>query len=299
MKIIKKLCIFECLGCIVFFSEVPEDAKGGLIAVGIFCALVAFLLLKKPKNAINQAEEQTNTDTITENTNVSNTSRQRRNQYTNNKVPKIILGTFCIFIVAVICAGIAVPKDTTSTSISLFSRELELNQEQKTAMIDIFTQCGIGEITNVNPIQHGETQSSYWLTDNETEFYGKGGNNAIVVWVDNETKAINEIYFHDQDIYVNGEVIAPITQYYVKEEDRNNYRVIAELTITPLLNFPKTAKYPASRGWQFDIEDDIVTANSSVEAENALGVKIETPFQIKFSGENVIYLNLGGTEYIK
>ena len=91
---------------------------------------------------------------------------------------------------------------------SMLAKELELTSDQESAMLEIFQSCGIGEITSANLFQSGEDRTSYHLFDEETAHY-KGAENAIVVWVDNTSKEIQEIYFRDHDIYLNGEVVSP------------------------------------------------------------------------------------------
>lgn len=80
---------------------------------------------------------------------------------------KFLLITLTIILTFILTACGSETKDTTPNTISMFARELQLNQEQKATMQDIFTQCGIGEITSVKSIQNAETQSSYWLTDSD------------------------------------------------------------------------------------------------------------------------------------
>ena len=181
---------------------------------------------------------------------------------------------------------------------SMLAKELELTSDQESAMLEIFQSCGIGEITSANLFQSGEDRTSYHLFDEETAHY-KGAENAIVVWVDNTSKEIQEIYFRDHDIYLNGEVVSPVTAYYVNSADRDNYRVSAQLAVKECLNYPDTAKFPAISGWKFGIEDGIIIVQSSVTAQNALGAEGKNDFQVKFQNGTIVSLILDGTEYIQ
>lgn len=180
---------------------------------------------------------------------------------------------------------------------SILAKELDLSAEQESTMKEIFAQCGIGEITSASKFQSGDGQTSYYLDDEETAPY-KGANNTIIVWVDDETKTIESIYFHDQDIYVEGKVLGQVTDYYVNSEDRDNYRVSSQMAIKGVLNYPDTAKFPAISGWAFGVEDGIVVVQSSVTAQNAFGVESTVDFQVKFSSGNIVSVILDGTEYI-
>lgn len=181
---------------------------------------------------------------------------------------------------------------------STLAKELELSSDQESAMLEILQSCGIGEITSASLFQSGEDRTSYHLFDEETAHY-KGAENAIVVWVDNTSKEIQEIYFRDHDIYLNGEVVSSVTAYYVNSEDRDNYRVSAQLAVKECLNYPDTAKFPAISGWKFGIEDGIVIVQSSVTAQNALGAEGKNDFQVKFQNGTIVSLILDGAEYVQ
>lgn len=191
--------------------------------------------------------------------------------------------------------GSQVKNNTTAESI--LGKELNLTSEQETTMVQIFEQCGIGEIVSVSQVQAREDQTSYWVDDEETRNYSSS-DYRITVYVNNSTKAVNSIYFHNQDIFIDGQVVAPITDYYVKYEDCQKYRTTSQMLINELLNYPDTAKYPAKSGWGFGIENGIVIVQSSVAAKNAFGMESTEKFQIQFEHGNPISIILDGQEYL-
>lgn len=180
---------------------------------------------------------------------------------------------------------------------SILAQTLDLDSDQENDMLKIFESCGIGEIISASVFQSGEEQTSYYLEDKETNVY-KGAEYAIIIWVDNSSKTIESIHFHSQDIYLNGEVVAPITDYYVNSADRDKYRVSCQLAIKELLNYPDTAKFPAISGWAFGIEDDTIIVQSTVTAKNAFNMESKSTFQVKFVSGNITSLILDGQEYI-
>ena len=181
---------------------------------------------------------------------------------------------------------------------SLLAKTMELDSSQEASMLKIFNDCGIGEITSASVFQAGEDQTSYYLEDAEVAVY-RGAEYDIVVWVDNATKSIESIYFHSQDIYIDGEVLSPITAYYVNSADREKYRVSSQLAVQQLLNYPDSAEFPAIKGWAFGVEDGIVIVQSNVTAKNAFNMSSTYAFQVKFDSGNIVSLILDGTEYIK
>jgi len=69
MRFLKKIWGFLFLftgfaGVYITFTS-PKELMAGNITGVIFCELIAFLLLKKPKNKANQPDEQNNVATTT------------------------------------------------------------------------------------------------------------------------------------------------------------------------------------------------------------------------------------------
>lgn len=207
-----------------------------------------------------------------------------------------ILIVFFIFIILEMI--ILMVNPSSSTEQSILAKTMNLDTAQEAAMLKIFESCGIGEITSVTELQSGENETSYYLEDNEIKAY-RGLEYDVVIWMDNTSKTVNSIYFHNQDIYLDGKVIAPITDYYVNSSDRDKYRVTAQLAIEELLNYPDTAKFPANSGWAFGIEDGIIIVQSTVTAKNAFNMESTSAFQIKFDSGNITSLIMDGTEYIR
>lgn len=206
----------------------------------------------------------------------------------------IIVGLFAFLIIVGITAG----NSGNTGGKSVLARALDLSPEQESAMIEIFQNCGIGEIVSASHFQSGDAHTSYHLEDEETDAYA-GVDNTIVVWVTNETKSVEAIYFRDQEIYVDGEIIAPITNYYVNAADRDKYRTLTQELIKQVLNYPDTAKFRGITAWNFEIrEDGAVVAQSTVEAKNALGMESTMQFQIVFVDSTPISLIIDNQEYI-
>ena len=180
---------------------------------------------------------------------------------------------------------------------SILAETMELDASQEADILKIFEACGIGEIVSASVFQPGENHTSYHLEDKETAAY-KNLEYTIVVWIDNSSKVIESIYFHSQDIYLNGEILSPITAYYVNSADRDEYRVASQLAVKQLLNYPDTAKFPAISGWAFGIENDTIIVQSSVTAKNAFNMESTSTFQVKFVSGDITSLILDGTEYI-
>ena len=214
-------------------------------------------------------------------------------------IPLLIVLIFLIVLIAGIAVGVS--SSTPATPKSVLAAGMELDDTQEAVITDIFDACGIYEIKECTEFQAGEAHTSYYVEDDETEHY-TGADNTIVVWLDNETKTVESIYFGDHDIYIDGTAVAQVSDYYVSSALRDTYRTNAQLLIKQCLNYPDTAKFESSQGWRYGVNDDgYDVILSSVTAQNAFGVESTDDFQILVdrSTGNAVSLILGGTEYIK
>lgn len=206
---------------------------------------------------------------------------------------------FVGIVVAIVVAGTS-GSGSGGTSKSTLAKGMELTAEQEQAMLTVFEACGILDIEEVSTFQAGEQQTSYHIRDVETDSY-KAMKGNIVVWVDNDTKAVTAIYFDDNDIYVDDAVVAQVSDFYVSSALRDGYRVTAQIIVKECLTYPDTAKFGNSSKWAFCVKDGCDVAQSTVTAKNAFGVESTEQFQIMFDRAtgNPTSIIIGGTEYIQ
>jgi hypothetical protein len=173
---------------------------------------------------------------------------------------------------------------------SVLATTLNLTDDQEADILDVFDKCGIGEISSIQKFQSGDGHTSYYVTDDEVS--------QIVVWISDD-KTVESIYFHDYDIYVDGEVIAPITNYYVPSENKDEYRTLSQEIIKKLLNYPDTAKFKGITSWKFGVDENgLIIVQSSVTAKNAFNVESTTEFQILYDDKTPTSVILDGKEYL-
>lgn len=195
------------------------------------------------------------------------------------------------------CEASVESSNSATTKRSTLATTLDLTNEQEAAVLEIFEACGISEIKSVEVFQQGETQTSYHLKDIEIASY----RDPIVLWLNNDEKNVDAIYYKDYDLYVDGSVAGNIADYYVSGEERDTYRVAAQMLVKKCLSFPDTAKYEAISGWAFDKQEKKnIAVQSKVKSKNAFGVEYTASFQVIFDEYgSPISLILDGTEYIK
>ena len=282
----------------------------------IIVALVPFLIYfivaqSKKRKKLNETKDDNNAIVQLDAVPTASTGSTQPNA--SAKKPRSIFVPIFAIVAIVFLAGIMIfinmgkgklsgssPNVSSNTSKSELAQVMGLTEKQETTMLSLFESCGIGKLSSVKQVQVGDELTSYYIDDEETSAYS-GVESTIVVWVDNLTKSVQEIYFADETIYADGEVKGQVTDYYISEEARNNYRVVAEMYINQYLNYPDTAKYPSRSGWAFGIRDGLDVAQSTVTAQNAFGVSDTMQFTIKFDRNTgkVVSLILDGKEYIE
>lgn len=214
-------------------------------------------------------------------------------------IPLVILSV--IFAVIAVGVAVGVTQTVSTPKQSALAKEMKLTDQQEQTMLSVFEACGIQEVTEVTKFQEGDDQTSYLVSDIETNSYG-GARNYAVVWVDNSTKAVQSIYYNDHDIYIDGAVASQISDFYVSAAQREDYRVVAQLLVKECLNYPDSAKFEGLSKWGFGVnEDGYDVVQSSVTAKNAFGMESTEKFQVlvdRATGTPVSLI-IGETEYIK
>lgn len=124
--------------------------------------------------------------------------------------PILIIAVIFIIIGAIMTS---IEKPSSTPSSSSLADVMELTEQQESAILDLFNRCGIGEVTSVTKFQSGEEETSYHVEDKITDNFN-GTESAIVVWLDNTTKEVNAIYFHDHDIFTDGQIVGNVSDYY-------------------------------------------------------------------------------------
>ena len=216
-------------------------------------------------------------------------------------IPALVLvGILLVGLIVGVSVGVSSSKNVQPQKSKL-AETMSLTDQQEQAMQEIFDACGIVELKEVTLFQEGENRTSYHVNDDETEHY-RGADNTIVVWVDNETKAVQEIHFSGHDIYKDGAVIAQVPRYYVSAEQRDSYRTTAQMLVNKCLNYPDSAKYESATGWSYGVSDDgYAVIKSTVKAKNAFGMEGSHDFQVLFDRDTgaAVSLLIDGTEYLK
>jgi hypothetical protein len=122
-----------------------------------------------------------------------------------------VLIALFLFIGLTVVLAIVMPKTEKPPKQSVLAETMNLTADQEAVMQAVFYSCGIDTIKSAKVAQTREDRTSYHVRDVGTSAYIE----PIVVYVNNENKTVDAIYYDDHDIYENGIVIGKVSDYYI------------------------------------------------------------------------------------
>lgn len=182
-----------------------------------------------------------------------------------------------------------------STSKSYLGETMGLTSKQEKAVLAVFEECGFAEISEVSQVSSNSHSTSYAVQDTETAKY-LDTEDAIVVQVDNESKAITSITFREYDIYANGQAVTPVTNFYLDLEARDEYLAATLSAVRARLEVPEAAVFPSRSHWSFALDGKHVTVQSSVTAIFEAGKEETKTFVAEFEDGELASLTFGEAE---
>ena len=100
-------------------------------------------------------------------------------------------------------------------SETVLGEGMELTKKQEEEVLAVLNECGFGEISAVETIKETSKSTTYAVSDTSTERF-LDTDDPIVVQMKNATKTIDSVQFQDHSIYAHGQVVSPITDYYLE-----------------------------------------------------------------------------------
>jgi len=182
---------------------------------------------------------------------------------------------------------------------SLLAETMGLTDEQEAAILEVFEEAGIEEITRIEQAPTPEQNFlSFRLRNADTDFYG----GFITVHLsDDEYRNVLTIFHNlaDEDIFAYGEIVNHASVFFpISATERNTVITQAQRWILDVLELPDSAVF--GRGWAFERQEENIAVQSTVNARNALGLQAELPFQIIFNSWNIpISIIIDGQELVE
>lgn len=232
---------------------------------------------------------------------------------TKKKLPlwkKVVIGFLIFSLWAFIGSMITDAGSETTTEAEVTETTKAINENVKLLMdttgykqsvckkiYNKLKKCGYAEIGELTDLGYeGGVTKSYKVTGN---YYGSG---MLIV-------AEDDLYFFSwgSDTLYDSEkpdTFKNIKDYAVTSSTVYGYMDAVEETVLNLLKAPSTADFPGQvwegDQWGISIENGIISISSYVDAQNAFGAMVRSPFYAQFdiSTGDGIYLTLDGEVYI-
>lgn len=208
---------------------------------------------------------------------------------------KPILLIFPLLLILLLGAGVSIfvfhfpidppfdlPFGGPKISDTVLGQGMELTKKQEEEVQAVLDSCGFEEISQVSTVKSGSKSTTYAVNDVSTERY-LGVDDPILLEMKNETKTVDSIQFQDHRIYAHGQVVAPITDYYLDIAERDIYLSLTLTAVKSRLDFPETAVFPSKSSWSYTMgEGSQVTVQSTVTAVDASGQETTRAFRAVF-----------------
>lgn len=159
---------------------------------------------------------------------------------------------------------------------------------------DFATACAqIG--MDMNKIK-GLEKAGSWAAGSVYDFSYAGNGFRLYCNTDSTVNTIKSD--NDIDIYKQGYEPYRVEDYIITADMAAKLQSMAEKQVKSQLNYPSTADF-SWLNWSYAREVDVYSVASSVQAENAFGVKSEVPFMLQYKiadgSATLIYFALNGT----
>ena len=178
-----------------------------------------------------------------------------------------------------------VPFGRKPISDTTLGTGMQLTKEQEEAMLPVLEECGFTRISDVQMLTHDDEITTYIIHDTETIRYLEGD---IVAEVDSASKVLRAITYKENDIYLSGHLITPVTEFYLDGAQRDVYLSACLDAVRARLEVPEAAVFPSKSGWQYSMDGDKVTVNSTVTVKTASGQESTRPFRVEFEGGSLV-----------
>ena len=221
-------------------------------------------------------------------------------QKVKSKLPLIIALAVVVLLVgafvsmAIFEFPIALPFDVPFLSGSkpetLVGETMELTKEQEKEVLAGLEECGFAEIKEVDLIKFGAKSSTYAVQDIWTAQFMEKEDAAVVEIANGEEgeKTLDTVTFQGREIYADGKVSAPITDYYLTLAQRDDYLSDTLAAVKKELDVPETAVFPSRSGWTFE------TVTSTVTAKDNSGQAVTRGFLALFEEGELVSLTFDG-----
>lgn len=226
-----------------------------------------------------------------------------------NPVPMILAAVLTLLLAAGVSVMVfhfpftppfSLPFTSKPIAETVLGQGMELTKNQDAAVAAVLEECGFKQISEVKKVSSTERSTSYNVNDVDTIRFLDHAD-ALIVNVNNETRAVESITYQNTNIYLNGYLIVPITNFYLDAATRDVYLSATLTAVKARLDFPETAEFPSKSNWHYTMDGENVTVESTVTSKTTSGEMETRSFLAKFEKGSFVSITLekpGGTDEI-
>lgn len=174
---------------------------------------------------------------------------------------------------------------------TVLAQGMELTKKEDAAVAAVLEECGFKEIREVKMVSSDERSTFYNVNDVDTIRFLDHAD-ALIVRVNNATKAVEDISYQDIEIYINGHLITPITKFYLDAATRDVYLSATLTAVKARLDLPETAEFPSKSNWRYTLDGENVTVESTVTSKTNSGEMETRSFLAKFEKGSFVSITI-------
>lgn len=204
----------------------------------------------------------------------------------------LVLGVSIVAFHFPFASPIDLPFTKKPVAETVLGQGMELTKKEDAAVAAVLEECGFKEIREVKKLSSTERSTFYNVNDVDTiRFLDRA--DTLIVELDNADKTVENITYQDKDIYMNGHLIASITDFYLDAATRDVYLSATLTAVKARLELPETAEFPSKGSWRYIMDGENVTVESTVTSKTGSGGTEKRSFQAKFEKGSFVSITLG------
>ncbi|MBD5162711.1 MAG: hypothetical protein HDT14_12030 [Oscillibacter sp.] len=185
----------------------------------------------------------------------------------------------------------SLPFTSKPITETVLGQGMELTKKQEAAVTAVLEECGFKRISEVRHASSTEYSTFYNVNDVDTIRFLDHAD-TLLVKITNETKEVETITYQDMDIYLNGHLIVPITEFYLDAATRDVYLAATLTAVKARLDLPETAEFPSKSSWRYTMDGENVTVESTVTSKTNSGEMETCSFLAKFEEGSFVSITL-------
>ncbi len=253
----------------------------------MFCRICGSKLEDNANFCINCGSKTKTEDKNETNFNNENNSVSYQKNTDINISPKLLGCSTILAIVLILVVFIGILGSSTDKQFEEIAKNRSLFEEYGVSyenVEQVLDSCGYKDYE----IKRDEEMDNYW--GDKTIAFQIIFNDSPLSGITIKDNAIYNVYYIDNELYKDGQVIRKITDFFLTDDEKYDYIDNSKEVVKSQLTYPDTAKFP----WLYDeyyvicTDRSDITVKGSVTASNAFNVPTTYTFEVKYNDKTAV-----------